>query len=132
MGQIFHIGPTPCINQPLQCCVVDRGEEEHKLKHTSPGKSSASLSSLVLLHSWGVIVLITLYIERLDVRIHDPRVCAENEDLSLFINKPAFLSCLPGRVSTGFEAASCLRFETVCLMSERIFCVLLFNYSPCF
>lgn len=76
-----------------------KGEEKHKLKQAAPGKSSASLSSLVLLHSWGVIVLITAYIERLDVTLHDPRVCAESEDLCLFINKLGFLSCLPGTVS---------------------------------
>jgi len=69
------------------------GEEKHKPKQAAP------LSSLVLLHSWGDIVLIKAYIERLDVTLHDPRVCAESEDLCLFINKPLFLSCLPGTVS---------------------------------
>ncbi len=75
--------------------MVLTGEEKHKPKQLAPGQSSASRSSLVLLHSWGVIVLITVYIERLDVTLHDPRVCAESEDLCLFINKPMFLCCLP-------------------------------------
>lgn len=103
-------------------CDVDRGEEEHKLKHAAPGKSSASLSCLVLLHSWGVIVLITPYIERLDVILDDPRVCAESEDLCLFINKPVFLSCLPGTESA-LDLKQHLAYTLKqCLVSERLLC----------
>lgn len=66
-------------------CDVDREVEERQIKQAAQGKSSASLSSLVLLHSWGVIVFITAYIERLDVNLHDPLVCAGNEDLCLLL-----------------------------------------------
>lgn len=101
------------------------GEEKHKPYQAAPGKSSASLSSLVLHHSWGVIVLITAYIERLDVTLHDPRVCAESEDLCLFINH-AHVSKLSAwnSVSNGFEVAFFL--VLLCDVSEGVFCGVLF------
>lgn len=55
--------------------------------------------------------------------LNDPRVCAESEDLCLFINKPVFLSCLPGTEST-LDLKQHLAYALKqCLMSERLCCV---------